>query len=52
MMVDEGREDLVPHPYVAWYRLADGDWVGPLSGFSSPFNGIGGSTPGSTMGGA
>ena len=45
VMVDEGRVDLVPHPFVAWYRLADGDWVGPLRGFNGSFTGMGGSTP-------
>ena len=52
VMVDEGLGELVTHPYEAWYRLTDGEWIGPLGGFSGPFAGRGGSFPGQAEGGA
>ena len=32
VMFDEGLTDLVPHPYVAWYHYANGEWVDPYVG--------------------
>ena len=52
VMVDEGRGELIAHLYEAWYRLVNGEWIGPLGGFSGPFAGLGRTFPGQAGGGA
>lgn len=34
--VQEDANEMVPHRYVAWFILMDGDLIGPLLGFSGP----------------
>jgi len=33
-----GLAKLVPHRYIAWYAIFDGDWLGPLRGFDGPLD--------------
>jgi len=36
--VNAGLIELVPHRYIAWYAIFDGDWLGPLRKFGGPLD--------------